>query len=405
MSFQAINFRGRRVLIRVDFNVPLDHDQNVLDDNRICAELPTIQKVLDDGGSAILMSHLGRPKGFESRYSLKPVATRLEQLLQKPVHFVEDCVGGEVEKAAKALKPGEALLLENLRFYGKEKAGDEAFAAKLSRLGDYYLNDAFGTAHRAHASTAVMARYFTHHKSFGALMEAEIENAEKVLHHAERPFTAVMGGAKVSDKVGIIRNLLDRIDQLIIGGAMAYTFIHAGGGKTGGSLVETSMLALARSLLKEAQEKQVEILLPEDSIVADRYAPDARMDVIPSDHIPDHWMGLDIGPKARKAYSEALGQSRTILWNGPMGVFEMEPFAGGTEQMAKSIAKCTAERNAFSLVGGGESVAAIRKFGLEEHISFVSTGGGALMEFLEGKALPGITAIRDDHVYSEEVVS
>lgn len=404
MSFHDLDFDGRKVLIRVDFNVPMDDQQNVLDDNRIRAELPSIQKVIDDGGSPILMSHLGRPKGFEDQYSLRPVAAYLEQLIERPVHFVEDCIGGEVEQAARNLPPGEVLLLENLRFYSQEKAGDQHFAEKLSRLGDFYLNDAFGTAHRAHASTAIIARYFEDHKAFGALMESEINNAEKVLRQAEHPFTAVMGGAKVSDKVGIIRNLLDRVDQLIIGGAMAYTFIHAQGGQTGGSLVETSMLQLALDLLQEAHEKNVRILLPEDSVVGDRFAEDARVDVMPSNQIPKNWLGLDIGPEARRQYADALLKSRTILWNGPMGVFELKPFASGTEHVAKTIAKCTAQNQAFSLVGGGESVAAIRHFGLEEHISFVSTGGGALMEFLEGKALPGITAIRDDRVFSESVL-
>jgi phosphoglycerate kinase len=394
MEFEKLNFAGKKVLVRVDFNVPLDQDGQVSDDNRIRAELTTLNKILGDGGSAILMSHLGRPKGFDAKYSLRPVAEHLTSLLDYPVYFVEDCTGSDVVRAANELKPGEVLLLENLRFYGEEKAGDTRFAKKLASLGHFYLNDAFGTAHRAHASTAVIAEYFDEEKGFGALMEAEIQNAEEVLRNARHPFTAVMGGAKVSDKVGIIRNLLSRVDQLLIGGAMAYTFIHAQGGQTGGSLVETGMLDLARELLREAEEKDVKVFLPEDSVIGDQFSEGAQTQTVPSDQVPDHWLGLDIGPKAREQYHEALSRSHTILWNGPMGVFEMKPFAEGTIAVAKSIAEVTEHNDAFSLVGGGESVAAVREYGLENQISFVSTGGGALMEFLEGKELPGIAAIR-----------
>lgn len=401
-KFSDFNFKGHKALIRVDFNVPLDEQFNITDDTRMKATIPTIKKILADGGSVILMSHLGRPKdGPTEKYSLKHLIKHLYELLNDnggndtKVFFADDCVSSQAGLTASMLKPGEVLLLENLRFYKEEEKGDEAFAEKLSKLGDVYVNDAFGTAHRAHASTAVIAKFFAADKKmFGLLMEGEVRSAEKVLHEAEKPFCAIIGGAKVSDKILIIENLLERATDIIIGGGMAYTFLKARGGKIGSSLCEDDRLQTALDILEKAKQKNVSIHLPEDSVVADKFAADANTEVKPSDAIPDGWMGLDIGPKAVGIFSEIIGKSKTVLWNGPMGVFEMEKFQTGTKAIAEAVAASTAN-GAFSLVGGGDSVAAVNKFNLAEKVSYVSTGGGAMLEYFEGKALPGIKAIND----------
>jgi len=395
-TFSNHSFSGQKVLVRVDFNVPLDDQFNITDDTRMTATIPTIKKILADGGSAILMSHLGRPKdGPTDKYSLKHLVNHLHELLGggTKVFFANDCIGSQAGLTAEMLRPGEVLLLENLRFHKEEEKGDEAFAEKLSKLGDVYVNDAFGTAHRAHASTAVIAKYFpADKKMFGLLMEAEVLNAEKVLHQSQKPFTALIGGAKVSDKILIIENLLDRATDIIIGGGMAYTFIKARGGKIGNSLCEDDRLDTALEILEKAKQKKVSIHLPETSIIADKFAADANTKDCPSDQIPDGWMGLDIGGKAIGIFSEIIRNSKTILWNGPMGVFEMEKFQQGTKSIALAIAESTAN-GAFSLVGGGDSVAAVNKFDLASKVSYVSTGGGALLEYFEGKELPGIAAI------------
>jgi len=395
-TFSNHSFSGQKVLVRVDFNVPLDDQFNITDDTRMTATIPTIKKILADGGSAILMSHLGRPKdGPTDKYSLKHLVNHLHKLLGggTKVFFANDCIGSQAGLTAEMLRPGEVLLLENLRFHKEEEKGDEAFAEKLSKLGDLYVNDAFGTAHRAHASTAVIAKYFpADKKMFGLLMEAEVLNAEKVLHQSQKPFTALIGGAKVSDKILIIENLLDRATDIIIGGGMAYTFIKARGGKIGNSLCEDDRLDTALEILEKAKQKKVSIHLPETSIIADKFAADANTKDCPSDQIPDGWMGLDIGGKAIGIFSEIIRNSKTILWNGPMGVFEMEKFQQGTKSIALAIAESTAN-GAFSLVGGGDSVAAVNKFDLASKVSYVSTGGGALLEYFEGKELPGIAAI------------
>lgn len=396
-KFSNHNFAGQKALIRVDFNVPLDKQtQAITDDNRMRAAVPTIQKILADGGSVILMSHLGRPKeGPEAKYSLKHLVSHLSELLGgTTVFFADDCIGEQAFLTASMLKPGEVLLLENLRFYKQEEKGDEAFAEKLAQLGDVYVNDAFGTAHRSHASTAVIAKYFdADHKMFGLLMEGEVISAEKVLHESEKPFVAIIGGAKVSDKILILENLLDRATDIIIGGGMAYTFMKARGGKIGNSLCEEDRIDNAKSLLQKATEKNVSIHLPEDSVIADKFAADAETKVCMSDAIPDGWMGLDIGPKAQGVFSEVIRKSKTILWNGPMGVFEMDKFQAGTKAIADAVAEST-ENGAFSLVGGGDSVAAVNKFGYTDKVSYVSTGGGAMLEYFEGKELPGIAAIK-----------
>ena len=395
-------------MIRVDFNVPLDADFNITDDTRMTATIPTIKKVLADGGSVILMSHLGRPKdGPTDKYSLKHLVKHLFALLNPDntnpaigdastrVFFAADCVGEQAGMTASMLRPGEVLLLENLRFHKEEEAGNEAFAEKLSKLGDVYVNDAFGTAHRAHASTAVIAKFFSpENRMFGLLMNDEVSSAEKVLHASEKPFCAIIGGAKVSDKILIIENLLERATDLIIGGGMAYTFLKARGGKIGSSLCEDDRLQTALDILEKAKQKNVSIHLPEDSVIADKFAADANTEVRPSDAVPDGWMGLDIGPKATGIFNEIIGKSKTILWNGPMGVFEMEKFQAGTKSIAESVAASTAN-GAFSLVGGGDSVAAVNKFNLADKVSYVSTGGGAMLEYFEGKVLPGIAAIKD----------
>lgn len=395
-KFSEHSFAGQKALIRVDFNVPLDKSTlAITDDTRIRAAIPTIQKILSDGGSVILMSHLGRPKGGpEDKYSLKHIVQHLSGLLGVPVLFAGDCVGQEAKDKAADVKPGEVLLLENLRFHPEEERGDKTFAETLSTLGDVYVNDAFGTAHRAHASTSVIADFFPKDKKFfGLLMEGEVSSAEKVLHNAEKPFVAIIGGAKVSDKILILENLLDKATDIIIGGGMAYTFFKALGGKIGNSLCEEDRLETAKEILKKAEDKGVCIHLPSDSIIADKFAADADASASPSNNIPDGWMGLDIAEDAREAFSNVILHSKTVLWNGPMGVFEMEKFQAGTKCIAEAVAKAT-ENGAFSLVGGGDSVAAVNKFGLAGKISYVSTGGGALLEYFEGKVLPGIAAIK-----------
>jgi phosphoglycerate kinase len=394
-KFSSYNFSNQRALIRVDFNVPLNEKYEITDDTRIKSSVPTIKKILNDGGSVILMSHLGRPKdGPAEKYSLKHLVDHLKKLLGgTSVSFAEDCIGGEAEEAAKKLKPGEVLLLENLRFYKEEEKGDEKFAEKLSKLGNVYVNDAFGTAHRAHASTAVIAKFFpADKKMFGLLMESEVANAEKVLHSAEKPFVAIIGGAKVSDKILIIENLLDRATDIIIGGGMAYTFIKATGGKTGKSLFEEDRVETAMELIKKAEKKGVCIHLPSDSVIADKFDADAETSASPSNKIPDGWMGLDIGPNACEQFCNIIKHSKTILWNGPMGVFEMEKFQHGTRAIAKAVAEAT-QKGSFSLIGGGDSVAAINQFGFADKVSFISTGGGAMLEYFEGKELPGMAAI------------
>ncbi len=386
ITVDNLNFSGKRALIRVDFNVPLDKETlAITDDSRMQATIPTIKKILDDGGSCILMSHLGRPKeGPQDKYSLKHLVAHLAEIIGKKVHFANDCIGQEATDLASNLKPGEILLLENLRFYKEEEKGDVEFAKKLSTLGDIYVNDAFGTAHRAHASTAVIAQFFKGNKCFGYLMANEIANAQKVMKNTERPFTAIVGGAKVSDKLLIIEKLLDVADNILIGGGMAYTFMKAQGGKIGKSLCENDRLELTLELLAKAKQKGVQLLLPSDSVVADAFNNDANIKNLPSGEIPDGWMGLDIGPNAAKDYAEVVSNSKTVLWNGPMGVFEMVSFENGTKEVALAVAKAT-KLGAFSLIGGGDSAAAINKFGLENEVSYVSTGGGALLEYFEGK--------------------
>ena len=403
-KFLNHNFKGQKALIRVDFNVPLNDKFEITDDTRMRASIPTIKKILSDGGMVILMSHLGRPKeGPEDKFSLKHLVPHLYKLLndeaatgnQQPVTvlFANDCIGEQANLTASMMRPGEVLLLENLRFHKEEEKGDENFAIKLAAIGDVWVNDAFGTAHRAHASTAVIAQFFPAEKRmFGLLMEAEVANAEKVLHKADKPFVAIIGGAKVSDKILIIENLLERATDIIIGGGMAYTFMKAEGGKIGNSLCEEERLQTALDILKKAEEKGVCIHLPSDSVIADKFAADAQVSISPSNHIPDGWMGLDIGANACDQFSNIIKKSKTILWNGPMGVFEMPKFQHGTKTIAVAIADATM-KGSFSLVGGGDSVAAVNQFGFAEKVSYVSTGGGALLEYFEGKTLPGIAAV------------
>ncbi len=395
-TIDQINFKDKKALVRVDFNVPLDGDFKITDDKRMRAALPTIEKILNDGGSVILMSHLGRPKdGPTDKYSLKHILGDLSRMLDLQVKFADDCIGEQAVKQAENLFPGEVLLLENLRFYKEEEKGDVAFAEKLAKLGDVYVNDAFGTAHRAHASTAVIAQFFPNAKYFGYLMAAELKNAEKILNHAERPFTAIMGGAKVSDKILLIEKLLEKVDNLIIGGGMAYTFAKAQGGEIGTSLLEADKQELSLELIERAKAKGVNLILPVDTIVADKFANDADKKDVASGHIPADWMGLDIGPKSAELFSDVIKNSKTLLWNGPMGVFEMENFQVGTKAVADAVVAATKENGAFSLIGGGDSAAAIAKFGLEDEVSYVSTGGGALLEYMEGKELPGVKAINE----------
>ena len=396
-KFSDYNFKGQKALIRVDFNVPLNDKYEITDDTRIRAAVPTIKKILSDGGSVILMSHLGRPKdGPTEKYSLKHLVKHICDLLGgTTVLFANDCIGEQAFLTAGMLRAGEVLLLENLRFYKEEEKGDKTFAEKLSKLGNVYVNDAFGTAHRAHASTAVIAQFFSSEKRmFGLLMEGEVASAEKVLHNSAKPFIAIIGGAKVSDKILIIENLLEKATDIIIGGGMAYTFFKAQGGHIGKSLCEEDRLDIAKDLLKKADEKGVSIHLPPDSIIADKFAADANDSTSPSNAIPEGWMGLDIGPNAINQFSNAIKKSKTILWNGPMGVFEMEKFQHGTKAIATAIAKAT-QSGAFSLVGGGDSVAAVNQFGYTDKVSYVSTGGGAMLEYFEGKVLPGIAAVTE----------
>jgi phosphoglycerate kinase len=399
-----LDFKGKKALVRVDFNVPLDKQFHITDDTRIREALPTIRHILQEGGAVILMSHFGRPLAKlqedgsinVAKFTLRHLVGHLSELLGSPVRFAENCIGPVASAAAAALQPGEVLLLENTRFHKEEEKGDPAFAEQLASLADLYVNDAFGAAHRAHASTTMVASSFPKgKKAFGFLMEKELNNAARVLQHAERPLTAIIGGAKVSDKILLLDRLVEFVDTLIIGGAMAYTFFKAQGGATGNSLVEADKLDMAIALMAKAKERGVRLLLPEDSVVADAFAENAANRVEPSDAITEGWMGLDIGPKARQAFAEAILTSHTIFWNGPMGVFEMTPFAGGTKIIAETVAKATREQGAFSLIGGGDSVAAINQLGLAAQVSFVSTGGGAMLEFMEGKILPGVKAIQD----------
>lgn len=396
VSIDTYNFEGKRALVRVDFNVPLDKEtMEVTDDKRIRAALPTIKHILSAGGSVILLSHFGRPKeGPEEKFSLKHIIKTIEKNIGKPVKFAADCIGQDAIDQSSMLQPGEVLLLENVRFYSEESKGDLAFAEKLAALGDCYVNDAFGAAHRAHASTTQIAHFFSNDKMVGFLMKSELESARKVLNHAERPFTAIVGGAKVSDKVLIVENLLNIADHIIIGGGMSYTFYKAQGGQIGQSLCEDERLETCREILTKAKEKGVQIHLPIDSTIADRFAADAETAVCPSNQIPDGWMGLDIGAEAVATFREVLLASKTILWNGPMGVFEMEAFENGTKSVAEAVVEATAN-GAFSLIGGGDSAAAVQKFGMSDQVSYVSTGGGALLEYFEGKVLPGVQAIED----------
>jgi phosphoglycerate kinase len=394
LSIDTFSFSGHKALLRVDFNVPLNEQFEVTDSTRILAAVPTIRKVVEGGGSVILMSHLGRPKnGFEDKFSLRHIVSTVEELSGLKVKFAADCIGQVAEDAAADLQAGEVLLLENLRFYKEEEKGDSAFAEKLSKLGDIYINDAFGTAHRAHASTAVIAQFFPVNKMFGYVMQGEIDAIDKVMLNPDRPLTAIMGGAKVSSKISIIENVLSKVNHLIIGGGMTFTFIKAQGGKTGSSLVEDEQLNLALSLMEKAKSMGVEIHLPIDAVIADKFANDANTKVCAVGEIPDGWMGLDIGPASVKQFAQVIAASGTILWNGPMGVFEMASFENGTRQVADAIVEATA-KGAFSLVGGGDSVAAVNQFGIAEKVSYVSTGGGALLEYMEGIELPGVAAIR-----------
>lgn len=391
-TLQDFNFKDKKAIIRVDFNVPLDENFNVTDATRIEAAKPTIDKIIADGGSVILMSHLGRPKGKEGQYSLKHIVKKASEILGVEVKFVEDCRGEVAKKAAESLKAGEVLLLENLRFYKEEEAGDVDFAKELASLGDVYVNDAFGTAHRAHASTTIIAQFFPNDKCFGSLLAKEIESLNKVLKDSAKPVTAVLGGSKVSSKITVIENILDKVDHMIIGGGMTFTFVKAQGGKIGNSICEDDKQDLALEILKLAKEKNVQIHLPVDVVAANAFSNDADTQVVDVDKIPDGWQGLDAGPKSLENFKKVILESKTILWNGPLGVFEMENFAKGTIELGNFIADST-EKGAFSLVGGGDSVAAVKQFGLEDKMSYVSTGGGAMLEMLEGKTLPGIAAI------------
>ncbi|MCF8319944.1 MAG: phosphoglycerate kinase [Flavobacterium sp.] len=391
-TLQDFNFKNQKAIIRVDFNVPLDENFHVTDTTRIEAAKPTIDKILADGGSVILMSHLGRPKGVEDKYSLKHIVKTATQILGTEVLFASDCVGEIAETAAKNLQPSQVLLLENLRFYAEEEAGDVAFAKQLASLGDIYVNDAFGTAHRAHASTTIIAQFFEDKKCFGALLTKEIESLNRVLKNSEKPVTAVLGGSKVSSKITVIENILDKIDHMIIGGGMTFTFVKALDGKIGNSICEDDKMELALEILKIAKEKGVQIHIPVDVVAADAFSNDAKTQIVDVREIPDGWQGLDAGPKSLEAFKEVIMESKTILWNGPLGVFELPAFANGTITLGNYIAEATAN-GAFSLVGGGDSVSAVKQFGLEDKMSYVSTGGGAMLEMLEGRTLPGVAAI------------
>ena len=393
-TLKSIDFKNKKALIRVDFNVPLNDQFQITDDTRIKAALPTINYILDHDGSVILMSHLGRPKGIDDNFSLNHIVDHLSELLGRSVIFVNDCMGIEAWEKARKIQPGEVVLLENLRFYAEEKAGDVEYAQKLASLADVYVNDAFGTAHRAHASTTVIAQFFPDDKYFGLLLEKELSGIDKVLHQSEKPVTAIIGGAKVSSKIGIIENLLSRIDNLIIGGGMTFTFVKAQGGNIGDSLIENDYLDIANSILQKAIEQNVKVYLAEDSVIADKFSNDANTQIVDTKEISDGWMGLDIGPKAIETFSKVILESKTLLLNGPMGVFEMPAFENGTRKLIEAIAESTAN-GAFSLVGGGDSVAAVNQFGMSEQVSYVSTGGGAMLEALEGKELPGVRAINN----------
>lgn len=391
-TLNDFNFNNKKALIRVDFNVPLNEKFEVTDATRIVSAKPTIAKILEDGGSCILMSHLGRPKGVQDEFSLRHIVAEVESVLGVKVRFVEDCIGEKAENAAANLKPGDVLLLENLRFHKEEEAGDKAFSEKLAKLGDIYVNDAFGTAHRAHASTTIIADFFPKNKCFGYLLAQEIESIDKVMKTGEKPVLAVLGGSKISSKITIIENILDKVDHLIIGGGMSFTFIKAQGGKIGNSICEDDKMDLALDILKQAKAKNVQVHIPVDVIAADAFSNDANTQIVNINEIPDGWEGLDAGPKSREMFHDVVMQCKTILWNGPLGVFEMENFAKGTIALGNSIAEST-KNGAFSLVGGGDSVAAVKQFGFEDKVSYVSTGGGAMLESLEGKVLPGIAAI------------
>ncbi|WP_339753638.1 phosphoglycerate kinase [uncultured Winogradskyella sp.] len=393
-TLNDFNFENKRALIRVDFNVPLNDNFEVTDATRIVSAKPTIIKILEDGGSCVLMSHLGRPKGVQDEFSLKHIVNKIEDILGVEVKFASDCVGDEAEEMADALEPGEILLLENLRFHEEEKQGDRAFAKLLSKLGDIYVNDAFGTAHRAHASTTIVAEFFPEAKCFGILLAKEIESIKKVMEDGEKPVLAILGGAKVSSKITVIENILDKVDHLIIGGGMTFTFVKAQGGSIGESICEDDKMELALDIMKQAEDKGVKIHIPVDVIAADAFSNDANTQIVDVNHIPDGWQGLDAGPKSIEIFDKVVNECKTILWNGPLGVFEMESFANGTIALGDSIANST-KNGAFSLVGGGDSVAAVKQFGFEHKVSYVSTGGGAMLESLEGKTLPGIAAILD----------
>ncbi len=392
-TLNDFSFEGKRALIRVDFNVPLNHDKRVTDTTRIQAALPTVNHILDNGGSVVLMSHIGRPKGgYDAAFTLENIVYKLEDLLGRSVIFAGDCIGDNAFSVTAGLQPGNVVLLDNLRFYNEEKSGDEAFAKKLSAHGDIYVNDAFGTAHRAHASTAVIVNNFKGNACFGLLMQKELESVQNVMQSAAKPFTMIIGGAKVSSKISIIQNLMDKLDNLIIGGGMSYTFVKAMGGEVGNSLIEEDYVSEAKAILEVAEEKGVRILIPQDSVVADAFSNDANKKNVNSSEIESGWMGLDIGPEATEHYATCIRESKTILWNGPMGVFELDNFQAGTKKVAYAVVSAT-EYGAYSLVGGGDSVAAINKYELKNHVSYVSTGGGALLELIEGKELPGVAAI------------
>ncbi|MFY8008982.1 MAG: phosphoglycerate kinase [Flavobacterium sp.] len=393
-TLQDFNFNAKKAIIRVDFNVPLDEHFNVTDANRIEAAKPTIDKILADGGSVILMSHLGRPKGKQDQFSLRHIVAKTSEVLGVPVLFAEDCQGEIAQRAAQSLQPGQVLLLENLRFYAEEEAGDVNFAKELASLGDIYVNDAFGTAHRAHASTTIIAQFFPNEKCFGLLLAKEIDSLNRVLNNSVKPVTAVLGGSKVSSKITVIENILDKVDHMIIGGGMTFTFVKALGGKIGDSICEDDKQELALEILRLAKEKNVQIHIPVDVVAADAFANDANTQIVDVREIPEGWQGLDAGPKSLENFKKVIMDSKTILWNGPLGVFEMETFAKGTITLGNFIAESTAN-GAFSLVGGGDSVAAVKQFGLEDKMSYVSTGGGAMLEMLEGRVLPGIAAILD----------
>ena len=388
------NFAGHRAVVRVDFNVPLDKDLRITDDTRIRAATPTIMKILSDGGSVVLLSHLGRPKGgYEKKFSLESLLPRLAQEYGRSVQWAGDVLSDEAVATAQRLQPGQVLLLDNLRFHPEEEAGDPEFAQKLARLGDVYVNDAFGAAHRRHASTAVMAQYFAPQDRLGGLLlQSELDNARKVLDNPLRPYTAIMGGAKISDKIELIEKLMDKVDNILIGGAMVYTFIVAQGGNVGNSLVETDKVDLAKRLMAKAEAKGVELILPGDSLIADKFANDANVDVAGNGDIPAGWMGLDLGPDAREQFASIIQDAKTILWNGPMGVFELSNFSLGTEYVARAVAEAT-DAGAYSLIGGGDSAAAVQQLGYADRVSYISTGGGALLEFMEGKELPGVAAL------------